>query len=338
MITPELPSAGTPGSMAPTQRQIESLRGLGIGIETVQMVGTPILKYASGYVRMRRRLRDVDLIHAHYGYCGWLARLQLRKPIVISFMGSDVYGDPDDRGRSDLLSSCMAYTHRRWLAPRANTVIVKSPQMAELMAPTPCHVISNGIDLEVFRPAPTEAARDRLGWKPDKSYVLFPGNPENPRKGFTLARSTIAQLNSRLATSAELVPLWNVSPDDVPWYMNACDAMLMVSHAEGSPNVVKEALACNCPIVSVPVGDVETVLSDVEGCQICPRDASLLATALHDSLVRGQRSKGREVIQRLHLDLESVAQRVIEIYRNTLLASGLGDAVSMPNQFGPETS
>ena len=338
MLTPQLPSPESPGSMAPTLRQIQSLERCGVDVEIIEMRGVPVLKYAAGYRKMRKLLRDVDLIHAHYGYCGWLARSQFRKPIVVSFMGSDVYGDQNGSGRSDWLSSFMAYSHCRWLAPLANSVIVKSRQMADLVAPTPSHIVANGVDVEAFHPEDSSAARQKLGWKLDRRYVLFPGNPENPRKGFALAREAIETLNAKLVRPVELVALWNVSPDEVANYMNASDAMLMVSIAEGSPNVVKEALACNCPIVAVPVGDVATLLDGVEGCVVCEREAVALANALCETLSRGERSQGRATIEHRCLDVESVARRVVGIYQDVLARTGSSESVPVPDSFGSEAS
>lgn len=338
MLTPELPSPGSPGSMAPAQRQIQSLQRLGVDVDVVDMRGRAVLKYGTAYRKMRRLLSNVDLIHAHYGYCGWLARSQFRKPIVMSFMGSDVYGDQDGSGRSDWLTSFMAFTHRRWLAPRVDSVIVKSREMADLVAPTPSHIVANGVNLETFRPVERTVARRQLGWDVDKRYVLFPGNPRNPRKGYSLAGEAITRLESFHDDPVELIPLWGVAPNEVSIYMNACDAMLMVSRAEGSPNVVKEALACNCPIVSVPVGDVETLLEDVAGCTVCGRDPDALAIALRETLITGERSTGREAIERLSLDLESVARRVLDIYQGVLAAGGRENSVSTPRQFISEVS
>ena len=199
-----------------------------------------------------------------------------------------------------------------------DAVIVKSPEMAEIIAPVPAHVVPNGVDLDQFQPQDREAVARSLGWPNDCHYVLFPGNPGDPRKGYSLAKTVIELAAPRVSERLELVALRKVDPELVPVYMNACNAMLMVSLLEGSPNVVKEAMACNLPIVSVPVGDVEILLADVPGTVVCPRDANALADALVDFLVNPPLVEGRAAILDRGLDLDSVANRIMNIYYNVV--------------------
>ena len=264
VVTPPLPTPDDPGSMAPAARQIRSLAGLGITTDVVEMRGIARLKSAHGSFRVRHRLAGVDLIHAHFGYCGWLSRMQAQRPIVLSFMGSDLLGTPRGDGRLKWFSRMMIRANCR-LAPHIDQVIVKSDELARVIAPTPAHVIPNGVDTELFCPIDRNIARRQLKWPMDAPRVLFPGNPADPRKGLALARQGIKVASRAMRCDLELVPLWGVAPDDVPLYMNACDAMLMTSLLEGSPNVVKEAMACNLPVIGVPVGDVEPLLGGVAG-------------------------------------------------------------------------
>ena len=114
-----------------------------------------------------------------------------------------------------------------------------------------------------------------------------------------------------------LVVGWRVPHTDIPLYMSACDALVFTSMQEGSPNVVKEALACNLPVVSVPVGDVETRLKGVEGCELCSDDdPETIAAALHRVLARGGRTNGRETV--LELDENNITQQVISLYQTVL--------------------
>ena len=156
------------------------------------------------------------------------------------------------------------------LAWRVTQVIVKSQQMANVIAPAPSTVIPNGVDVNTFRPMDREAARKELHLPSELKCVLFPGNPQDPRKGHKLATAAIEVASRRFGQRIELLPLWGVQPQQVAVYMNACDAMVMTSLLEGSPNVVKEAMACNAPVIGVPVGDVEQLLDGVQGCEICP--------------------------------------------------------------------
>lgn len=318
MVCPELPSAASPGSMAPAARQFQSLRDLGVDVRVSDMGGIPKLKYLQAMPRIRRMARDVDLIHAHFGYCGWLARCAPSRPLVMSFMGDDLLGTPcNAAGDLEWFSRVMVWMNRR-LAGRVDAVIVKSDEMARVVTPVPSTVIPNGVDVEMFRPRKKEEVRHSLGWDSDDTYVLFPGDPANPRKGYQLASGTVEIASTALGKTVRLVPLWGVSPAEVSNYMCACDAMLMTSLIEGSPNVVKEAMACNLPVVAVRVGDVAEMLTGVEGYAVCERDPSLLARMLVKTLASGGEAHGRSALLRRGLDLTSVARRVIGVYERVL--------------------
>ncbi|WP_179137728.1 glycosyltransferase [Candidatus Entotheonella palauensis] len=317
MICPPLPRADAPGSMAPTARQIQSLRDLGVDAEIFDMQGIPKLKYVQAIPRIRQLAASADLIHAHFGYCGWLARTASRKPMVISFMGDDLLGTAMSNGNMSRLSMAMARCNRR-LARRANAVIVKSGEMARVLAPWPSTVIPNGVDLDVFRPMDRTAARTALGMDDGRHKVLFPGNPDYPVKGFPLASAAVSVAEDVLHQPIDLVPLWNVDPSRVPLYMNAVDAMLMTSISEGSPNVVKEAMACNTPVIGVPAGDVHELLDGVAGCVKSGRGPAEMGRHLAQMLVQPQPVAGRPAIVAKRLDLESIARRVIEVYESVL--------------------
>lgn len=317
MLTSQLPTPTQPGSMAPVWRQIESLRALGVQVQVQEITGTRGLKYLRSLTRLWALAPTVDLVHAHYGYCGWVARAQFSKPTVVSFMGDDLLGTPNEAGRVTPLSRLLVYADRR-LARVVDAVIVKSPEMARVVAPVKAHVVPNGVDLRTFRPLDAHAARAELGWTEDRRYILFAGRPDNPRKGFPLAQAAVTSASRRMGEPLELVTLWGIAPDRVPLYMNACQAMLMTSLWEGSPNVVKEAMACNLPVVSVPVGDVAELLAGVEGCALGPRDGEALGTLLAQTLTDGRRSAGRRALERKGLDQESVARRIVKIYEEVL--------------------
>ncbi|MFO7322979.1 MAG: glycosyltransferase [Chloroflexota bacterium] len=317
MVTHELPTPAHPGTMAPVARQIQSLQACGLEIDVLQLHGVRKLKYLPALIEFQRRVAHADLVHAHFGYCAWLALSQHTKPLVISFMGDDLLGEPDEHGHIQPLSKLVVQINR-WVAKHADAVIVKSAEMAQIVAPVAANIIPNGVDIQTFRPVDRSQARASLGWPDDRHYVLFAGNPAYARKGYPLAQSTMEHLRRCFDRPVELRSLWNVSPDQVPLYMNASDALLMVSLIEGSPNVVKEALACNLPVVSVPVGDVAYVLEGVDTGGVFPRDPETLAGALKAVLSSGKRSNGRTILLQKGLDLASVAERIVRIYDGVL--------------------
>lgn len=325
MICPELPSEESPGSMAPGARQIRSIAAAGLDVEILEMRGIPKLKYLQLLPRARRAIPNVDLVHCHFGYCGWLAlvgrRLALSHvPIVMSFMGDDLLGTPIDEKGGLERSSVWAADFNRKLAGRYDQVIVKSPEMAKRITPVPCNVIPNGVDFNIFQPQPRSQARAALGWAQDGLKILFPGDPSNPRKGFGLAQSAVQFAQQQMDRTLELVPLWGIQPDQVATVMNACDAMLMTSSIEGSPNVVKEALACNANVIGVPVGDVHDLLGEVEHCYCVDRDPQAIGSALVRALRVSKPSSGRDRLQARGLSLQGVAQQIIQVYHRALEA------------------
>jgi glycosyltransferase involved in cell wall biosynthesis len=179
----------------------------------------------------------------------------------------------------------------------------------------PITVLPSGLDFELFRTMPRDEARDRLGWPRDKRLVLFAGNPDQPRKRYGLARAAVDILNRTL--TAELVVAWGVPHTDIPIYMNACDAFVFTSMQEGSPNVVKEALACDLPVVSVPIGDTTERLRGIAGCElVADEQPEAIAQALERVLRRGGRVAGRVAVA--HLAEEAITARLIDVYRDAI--------------------
>jgi glycosyltransferase involved in cell wall biosynthesis len=204
----------------------------------------------------------------------------------------------------------------RTTARRADAVILVSEHMSAFLPPnTPFHVIPSGLDLDHFRPLPRLSARTQLGMSFEDRLVLFAGDPASPRKRYELAERAVALLDPALR--ARLVVAWGVPHSAMPSYMSACDALVFTSRQEGSPNVVKEALACDLPVVAVPVGDVATRVGHVDGCELCPDDQPrTIARALDRVLRRGTRCQGRAAVR--ELDERLTTARVIGIYRSLL--------------------
>lgn len=293
------------------------MRALGIQVDVIEIKGLPKLKHFEAISNVWERMKSVDIIHAHYGYCGWVARSQLNKPVVVSFMGNDLLGTPDAYGHIQPISRIEVFFNL-WLARMVNAVIVKSVEMAKIIGPVKAHVLPNGVDMQTFYPIPRPQARALLEWSEDKLYISFPGNPAEPRKGFLFAKAAIHQAEEQMGKPLAVIPLLNIPPHQVPLYMSACDLMIMTSFIEGSPNVVKEAMACNLPIVSVPVGDTAELLKDVKGCVVSTRDVNRFAEDIVNLLKAKRSSNGREALQHKGLDLESIARRLIKIYESVL--------------------
>lgn len=230
------------------------------------------------------------------------------------FLGSDLLGNPTANGcysRKDALVVHLS----RWIARCVDASIVKSPEMRAIVPARNVFVIPNGVDFNLFRPMARAEARAALGWRQDGYYVLFGNDPAIPRKGFALAQAAVERLRSR-GLPADLMVANGLPQCEVVTRMNASNALLLTSVHEGSPNVVKEAMACNLPVVSTDVGDVAKVVGRTAGCGVCPRDPDALAAALEVALRHPGPTTGRSDMR--HLDRVVVARQVIALYESVL--------------------
>jgi glycosyltransferase involved in cell wall biosynthesis len=267
------------------------------------------------WLELRRQVRQLnpDLVHGQYGTVVGFLTAFAGRPAVISFCGGDLLaGASVSRLRlytGFLLSNVAALL--------AKKLICKSRGLREALwwRRDQTVVIPNGIDLELFSPGPRELARQNLGWDQESPVVLFNAGQEPERKGLGLAQQAMKVVLSQLP-KAQLFVISDVQPDVMPVYYRAADALLSASSMEGSPNVVKEALACNLPVVSTPVGDVKERLAGVHPSAVVPRDAEAIAEALVQILRERKRSNGREHV--IHLGQDQVAQHLLGVYRALL--------------------
>jgi glycosyltransferase involved in cell wall biosynthesis len=174
-------------------------------------------------------------------------------------------------------------------------------------------LIPCGVDINLFVPIEKLEARRLSGLDLNKKYVLFAGAFTNKVKNPDLALNAIAKLND-----VELIELKGYSRNQVVLLMNAVDLVLMTSFTEGSPQFIKEAMACNCPVVSVPVGDVPDVVNGIEGCFISSYEPIDVADKMNMALDFGKRTEGRNKIIELELDVEAVAQKIITLYQKLI--------------------
>lgn len=313
VVTNLWPSAADPGYGSFVKAQMESLRSLGVDYDVLFIDGRRSRRnYVSGLFDLRRRLRRTryDLIHAHFGLSGWVARCQLGVPLVVSFMGDDVLG----RFRRD--GSITAYGRffqmsSFLLARTAQAVIVKSEEMKSRLRLPSARVIPNGVDLGLFHPIDRNEARRALGLDEGKRFVLFPYNPREERKRFDVIQAAV-ELAKREAPQLEILRVGGVSQGKMPLYMNAADMLVLASLAEGSPNAVKEAMAVNLPVITVATGDAAELIGATEGCYLVSRDARSIAEKILAVCRRDARTRGREWIARL--SMESVARQIVQVY------------------------
>lgn len=249
---------------------------------------------------LRHSFHDYDLIHANYGLTAPAAVMQPNLPVVLSLWGTDLMGP---------------YGFVSQYCSRAcDAVIVMSDHMAGLVD-RECHVIPHGVDFELFRPMARSTARRTVGWDDADHHVLFPYPTNRAVKNYPRAERIASEAARELDRAVALETVWREPHRRMPVYMNAADALLLTSNREGSPNAVKEALACNLPVVSTDVGDVAKRLEDVSPSLVARTDRGLV-DGLRDVLRQRRRSNGREAIEDLRV--ENTSRRLRRVYEEVL--------------------
>ncbi len=307
VVTNMYPQPDRPAFGVFVRDQVDSLRRLGVEADVLFVDGRRNkLNYPLAYPRLWRALaaQRYDLIHAHYIFSGLVALGQRRCPVVLTHHGPEVFMTWE-------AALCRLFT--RFF----DQVIVVSEEMRRRLGFPRAHVIPCGVDLERFRPMPPQEARRALGLPPQRRLVLWAGEHFRPEKRWDLVQAAMKVLQRR-RPDVDLVLVSGQPHDRVPLYMNACDVLLLVSDAEGSPMVVKEAMACNLPVVSTPVGDVPEVIAGTEGCFLCSQEPSDIAAKLEMALDFGRRTDGRRRVG--HLSLARIARRVLAVYAAALEA------------------
>ena len=316
VVTAIYPKLDRPEFGSFVRTQVESLARTGLAVETLVLDGrNRKLIYAKGIVQLRSRLatRPFDLVHAHYSYAGVVARTQWRVPVVVTYHGDDVLGTVGADGRTTRLSRVIT-AGGRVLGQLVDSVIVQSDQMAQRFR-RDVHVIPHEVDLATFQPTDREDARAELGLDPHRKYVLFASPPDIPVKNFPLARAAVELVRER-HRDVELVVVHREPQPRLALYMSACDVLAFPSWQEGSPNIVKQAMACNLPIVATDVGDVRSVIGATAGCHLAPPVPDALARLLGEELALRRRTDGRRAVA--HLAGDRVATRVIDVYEEVL--------------------
>jgi glycosyltransferase involved in cell wall biosynthesis len=314
--TPANPTLGTF-----VEQQVKGLREIGVCMDVLFVDraggGAAAYRRVGEQIAAQRSRAEPDVVHVMYG--GVMAERATRAvrdlPALVSFCGSDLLGENLPGLIRRLMVRFGVWASYR-AARRAQGIIVKSRNLEQALprdvSRSKVRIIPNGVDLDRFQPLDKRECQAGLGWDPGRFHALFPANTGTPRKRLWLAQGAVDAVNTGSVMQAELHALQKVPHDKVPTWLNASDAVLLTSEHEGSPNIVKEALACDVPVVSVDVGDVAERIEGIAGCHLAAAEASALARKLE--LVYGSQSRirGRE---RMHdLSLEAVAKRVAAFY------------------------
>jgi len=306
IVTNFVPDAGAPQRGRWVRDQVEEIRQRGIEVE---VFGFP--PGSRQYIPATRRLRKLlkrerfDLVHAHYGLPGWCAQLAGAQPLIVSFHGTDV---------RHWLVGAMS----RRLAWRVDLGAAVSRALFEVenerpgLPPVPgSAVLPCGPNLDSFNPLPKDEARRQLGLDADGRYLLFPANPNRPEKRHDRAAELAAACDAQLLTGG------SIEPEQMPLWVNAANAILVTSDYEGFGMVAVEALACDVPVLSTPVGIAPYALTGVDGTLCAPFDLDTWATAARPLLEASDpRIAGAD--RAASLSAARMAERTIVAYRDIL--------------------
>lgn len=302
-------------SMIFVKREVTAVQEAGItGRVFFLRSRTSLRVLAMEWLRLRRELREFmpDLVHAHFGtVTGFFCAVGTCLPLVVTYRGNDINPDPSV---SWVRSACGRLLSQL-AALRARQIICVSPELKGKLwwSGERADVIPAGVDTRLFYPRPKGDMRAILGWTAEGRVVLFNAGGDPRIKRLDIAQAAVDIARGLCGDIQFVVTNREVPPEQMPILMNAADCLLLTSDCEGSPNVVKEAIACNLPVVSVDVGDVRERLAAVQPSRIVRRDPYELGAAVAEILTKGVRSNGSTVIR--ELALENVAQRMVTVYQ-----------------------
>ena len=280
-----------------------SLQKKDVNIEFFLIKGKGLRGYLANIKPLKRVLieNDFDIIHAHYSLSGFIAALAGAKPLVVSLMGSDV--NMNIVGRFII----RFFNYFFW-----DTCIVKSFPMKRKIRLQDSFVVPNGVDFTLFRPLAKKESIRELGFDLSKKHVLFAADPKRKEKNYSLAAAAFNRIEN---DSIEYHYLKDVEHKLMVYYYNASDVIVLTSLWEGSPNVIKEAMACNRPVVTTDVGDVKDVIGNTRGCFVTKFDENIIANKIIEAL-DFEKTEGREKI--LHLDANIIAEKIRKLYKGMI--------------------
>lgn len=300
-------SSDKPGTVV--FNQANSLKSYGVDISYFLIRGGGAFSYISSIIPLCKRLKmnKYDIIHSHYSLSSFVVTLarfiagQNKMPQVVSLMGSDTKLS----GLNKVL--VRVFSKHSWSA-----TIVKTKSMLNGLSLGMSYIIPNGVDLTSvsFMPERKENLANKV--------ILFAADPSRESKNYTLAEKACSLL---VGTNSTLKVVYNVSHKHIIEEINKSDVLLLTSKWEGSPNLIKEAMACNCPVVATNVGDIEWLFGDEPGHFLTTFDPEDVADKIKKALefsVKYGCTNGRERITKLGLDAESIAKRITFIYKSVL--------------------
>ena len=308
--------------------QGESLRQLGLDIEYMPVRGN----YFLAVRELKRKIREFkpDIIHAHFGLSAITAELQSLVPVVTTFHNGETLNK-----HVNFLTSIFSRRakHVVYVAQHIHDLVYFKAKKHSII---PC-----GVNMEDCHIIDQAIARQQLGFEDGVKYILFGGGFDNLRKNYAILRESVERIEQATWVPVQggercgnivCLEMKGLSRADCVLRMNACDLFALPSHSEGSPQALKEAMACNCPIVATDMADVRHLLGELPGHYVLrnPRptkerwdadenSTNELVALLQEALQFNARTNGRNRITELRYSNEQVAEQLIELYEQVLV-------------------
>ncbi len=306
-------------SMIFAKRQVNFLASLGIQQEIFFLKSrTQIFELASDFFRFRKKIKsfEPDLIHCHYGtMTSFFAAFSNMKPLIITYHGSDLNFLKSENFLKEVFNKLLSQLS----ALRATAIICVSEKLKQKLwwRKRKTVVLPMGVDETFFTPSDYHQARKESGIADDEKIILF-NDSGAPVKRRDIAEATATLVNKQIPTSRLVVLDGKITPEKIVSLLSACDCLLLCSDAEGSPTIVKEAMCCNLPVVSVDVGDVRQNIVQTSPHAITRQDSLQLAKGIEEILRLNKRSNGREVLIKLGLTEHLICSEIMNLYKRTI--------------------
>ena len=310
-----IPYSDISSSMIFAKRQASSLKYPGIENKIFYLPErTSFTALFKSFIEFKEILKQYSpgIIHSHYGtVTSFFCAFTNRKKLIITFQGSDLNKTRGDGILRDFFGRILSQLS----ALRASKIICVSQSLLERLwwNRNKSVVLPVGINIEKFIELNPTESREKLGWKKESKIILFNGNAPIVKR-LDIANEVFSMLKEKIPECELIILDGSTDPELIPLYLSASDCLLLCSDSEGSPMMVKEALACNLPVVGIDVGDVSERISGVKNCVITEKNSILLSEEIIKLLKKNERSNGREKLIEDELTEKRVSEKLIHIY------------------------
>jgi teichuronic acid biosynthesis glycosyltransferase TuaC len=285
--------------------QVQELKRQNVSVDLFFLQGRGIKSYLKGVFKLRTFLKThyYDLVHAHYGYSGLVAGIVSKYPVVVTYHGTDI---------TERISNAISF----FSILLADWNIFVSRNLMEKLIRKPrsrFSIIPCGVDLEIFYPKEKYYAMMELNWHGNRKKVLFSSSFKNPIKNVDLAKKSLDMFERK---DIEFIEIKDKTRKEVALMLNACDVLLLTSYSEGSPQIIKEAMACNCPIVATDVGDIQEVVGNAKNCFLTDFDPREIFSKISLVFSKQERSNGKSFVE--EFSNKRISSKIIRIYKEML--------------------